>query len=64
MHQHIWPRGHGAFGAAYAVQGETNGTGNPFRSGGVVGGIAFETELPGLWNISWKLSSRPLPSLP
>eukprot|EP01041_Mallomonas_annulata_P025235 gene25234-46221_t len=36
MHQHIWPRGHGAFGAAIAVQGETNGTGNPFRSGGVV----------------------------
>jgi putative Ca2+/H+ antiporter (TMEM165/GDT1 family) len=40
MHQHIWPRGHGACGTAEsetveAVQGETNGIDNPFRSGGV-----------------------------
>ena len=45
MHQHIWPRGHGACGVTRSVsivvvQGETNGIGNPFRSGGVAGGIA------------------------
>lgn len=45
-------------GNDHVVQGETNGIGNPYRSGGMAGGIASKNCLT--WMLLWK-SSSPLP---